>query len=319
MVNGNGTTGPASLDRVLASGLRLGVGPLPHSVNNSFVATRATHSLEELDLGGTKYPQWSAGELTNVKTENVKPLIKRTVSQPCHVPQSGKTQVLPPTLVKTKEDEFEEAEPSEDLEEDCEVKETDFKGISTILDDEDDSFIPFDPPLVSKFGPISRARLKEMNSMPVQVTAEESTKCTPVLSVTPLDRPYPVSALVPSIYKPKMTASVTIPTPDNLPYSMYSVWGGQDLMRHKIPEMVQQLEKSAIAAPTTNQRLALQLQSIELQISMKTGKTPKPIHELLQEADTRDVHLKERSFHPMEARTGVKNVFPGNYYVPEWK
>lgn len=39
-------------------------------------------------------------------------------------------------------------------------------------------------------------------------------------------------------------------------------------MRHKIPEMVQQLEKSAIAAPTTNQRLALQLQSIELQISM---------------------------------------------------
>lgn len=39
-------------------------------------------------------------------------------------------------------------------------------------------------------------------------------------------------------------------------------------MRHKIPAMVQQLEKSAIQATTHNERLALQLQAIELQISM---------------------------------------------------
>nr|KAG5700487.1 hypothetical protein BaRGS_013974 [Batillaria attramentaria] len=36
-----------------------------------------------------------------------------------------------------------------------------------ILDDDDDSFIPFDPPLVSKFGPISRnARMKGRNTEP---------------------------------------------------------------------------------------------------------------------------------------------------------
>jgi hypothetical protein len=39
---------------------------------------------------------------------------------------------------------------------------------------EDDYFIPFDPPFVSKYGPISRnQRVKGRNTAPVNVTAEE--------------------------------------------------------------------------------------------------------------------------------------------------
>ena len=43
---------------------------------------------------------------------------------------------------------------------------------------------------------------------------------------------------------------------------------GLDIWRCKIPELVQNLEESAIQANTASERLALQLQSVELQISM---------------------------------------------------
>ena len=46
------------------------------------------------------------------------------------------------------------------------------------------------------------------------------------------------------------------------------VYSGQDFWRWQIPEMVQKLEKSAIQANSTSERLALQLQAVELQISM---------------------------------------------------
>ena len=53
-----------------------------------------------------------------------------------------------------------------------------FRIVKATLEDEDDFFIPFDPPLVSKFGPISRlARTKGRNTDPVQVTAEEVRFC----------------------------------------------------------------------------------------------------------------------------------------------
>ena len=40
--------------------------------------------------------------------------------------------------------------------------------------EDDDIFIPFDPPLVSKFGPICRcARMKGRNTAPLQATAEK--------------------------------------------------------------------------------------------------------------------------------------------------
>ena len=46
------------------------------------------------------------------------------------------------------------------------------------------------------------------------------------------------------------------------------VCSGLDIWRCKIPELVQNLEESAIQANTASERLALQLQSVELQISM---------------------------------------------------
>ena len=49
---------------------------------------------------------------------------------------------------------------------------------------------------------------------------------------------------------------------------MVAVCSGLDIWRCKIPELVQNLEESAIQANTTSERLALQLQSVELQISM---------------------------------------------------
>ena len=67
-----------------------------------------------------------------------------------------------------------------------------------------------------------------------------------------------------------------------------------DFWRAQIPGMVSNLEKSAVTANTTSERLALQLQSIELQISMKTGQNPKPVGQLLQEAAPSDADRLER-------------------------
>ena len=48
-------------------------------------------------------------------------------------------------------------------------------------DTDDDFFIPFDPPLVSKYGPISRhTRIKGRNTAPVNVTAEDVSGYCPL-------------------------------------------------------------------------------------------------------------------------------------------
>lgn len=314
--------GIGTLDSILSIRPRPKAGPMASSVSDSFMAARTMNTLDELDLD--KYPQWSSGEMLHSKGHTVtstscsasQPLMATasktpSVSASSQYQHSARTSVTsvtsaaayPQYSVSPADEEKPRANgpkraddsAEKDLVEDGESKEADMMYIGTILDDDDDSFIPFDPPLVSKYGPISRnARVKGRNTDPVQVTADENMrKCTAVLSVTPISRPYPTSAPVPSMYKPQMhpglalnpaAAAVSASSMVTMTNSTYSFWSGQDWFVHKIPEMVHELEKSAIRATTTGERLALQLQAVELQISMRTGQNPKPVHELLKEA-----------------------------------
>ncbi|XP_059147979.1 roquin-2-like [Physella acuta] len=145
-------------------------------------------------------------------------------------------------------------------------------------DDGDESFIPFEHTCVSKFGPISRMnRMKMLNSAPVQVTAD----MTPVVAVTPMDRPVTSSMTAPSRFSTPsqmegMDFSVR-PTPSEIP----SIW-------NKSPQPtysnIARLKAGAAGAVSHNERLAYELQAIELEISLKTGREPEPVRKIIQEA-----------------------------------
>ncbi|KAJ8311248.1 hypothetical protein KUTeg_011205 [Tegillarca granosa] len=118
---------------------------------------------------------------------------------------------------------------------------------------DDEPYIPFDPPIVSKFGPISRSsRAKYKTTDPVQVLADEkSKKLTPVTAAA--QRPYPTASRQPSILSTQGChiaghASNFIPI-------------RQELAR---------LEQKANNASTENERLSCELQALELQIVAQT-------------------------------------------------
>ncbi|XP_076468050.1 uncharacterized protein LOC143298906 [Babylonia areolata] len=343
----------SSLDQVLATRPRPGMDVLNSSLNDTFVAMRTTNTLDDLVdpakgeylsnnstmFGSRASPMSAKGVMMN----EMFGAGSRVVLQPSHSPSASVSMAPPPAdlvpaTVRAQVLERAQAQSTAscDLTEDGESRDTEvfnqeiLRLVTSTLENEDDFFIPFDPPLVSKFGPISRnVRVKVNNTDPVQVTAEEySVKCTPVLAVTPLERPYPTSAPVPSLFKPQISACPAppislppaLPTP---PTSIYSPWSGQDFWRWKIPEMVHNLEKSAIQANTTSERLALQLQSVELQISMKTGANPKPVIQLLQEAGpttSEPVHITKQAMGRMYTTGEERNCVPQrSKFPPEWK
>ncbi|XP_070197554.1 roquin-1-like isoform X2 [Littorina saxatilis] len=370
------------LDRVLSTSPHPAVSRMPVSVKDSLVATRTTHTLDELESEHlTRYqlnqghhtsqgyavgppPQKMMqrdGPATSVEATNYssrpemnqssrpemnysrpevnysRPEVNYSRPEVNYSSRSGNTSTSASSYrpyvgaSEASGGACGDYPPRHDLAEDGQSDDADYIGMhmsrmsATSLDDEDDFFIPFDPPLVSRFGPINRvARIKGGNTAPVQVTAEETIMlCTPVLSLQ--HRPYPTSALVPSMYTPQMTAcpAPSMATPlQPAPTNMYSPWGGLDFWRRQIPEIVHNLETSAIQANTTTERLALELQSVELQISMKTGENPKLVSLLLQEAVPGDRELKDttQSIGKMYG-TGEDTIRQQNWndFNPEWK
>lgn len=169
-----------------------------------------------------------------------------------------------------------------------------------------DDFIPFDPPIVSKFGPISRSKAKDKSTGPVQVTAEgSSAQVIPVTAATPYERPYVVSSsLAPSRYKSivKTTSSTQSQLrPDAKPFvlsnptgteeqmteleaeiesanpseELYTLWNFQESLRDnsstKIKEISQLAHKNE---KNEGERLDLELRTIELQITLQTQPAP---------------------------------------------
>ncbi|XP_046365919.2 roquin-1-like isoform X1 [Haliotis rufescens] len=143
---------------------------------------------------------------------------------------------------------------------------------------EEQTFIPFDPPLVSRFGPISRlSRAKFKNTDPVQVTADETIKrMTPVTAVTAMECPLPVAAPVPSrfsLWKQPSEGTRTLEHPS-------SVLGHQMMPAHRTKRCLQQevtrLENRAHDANSKKESLTYELQAIDIKISMQTGQKPDP-------------------------------------------
>ncbi|CAI9738401.1 ring finger and CCCH-type domains 2 [Octopus vulgaris] len=162
---------------------------------------------------------------------------------------------------------------------------------------ENDDFIPFDPPIVSKFGPISRTKVKDKTTCPVQVTAEGNTpQVIPVTASTPYEHNYMVSSsLAPSSYKnivitnsnqsqlrpdakPFVSSSLpeTIETTDENTTNSgepYTLWNYQETLQEKsnskIKKELSQLAQQSQIASTDGEKLDLELRTINLQITLK--------------------------------------------------
>ncbi|KAK6195758.1 hypothetical protein SNE40_001117 [Patella caerulea] len=122
------------------------------------------------------------------------------------------------------------------------------------------------------------------NSDPVIVTADEAiTKMTPVTAVTPMQRPYPASAPAPSRYQlPGEPTEVLAPRPKTRSSEPHTLWHRHTTApygNNQLRQELNRLEQNATGASTADERLAYELQAIELKISMKTGKRPDPVEQ----------------------------------------
>ncbi|KAL5012353.1 hypothetical protein ScPMuIL_010904 [Solemya velum] len=209
-----------------------------------------------------------SNEAWNPETKNVKSVMSQS--------EKDSTYGLPPMECETCHSRMMWRQPEDSK----------YTHFPDLFRDEDEMFIPFDPPLVSRFGPISRsARSKYKTSDPVQVTADEVMKrMTPVASIIPVKRPYPSSAPSPSRYPEpsqlnNMENAIVPPyKTDPVLVNPFALPELQQYMPARRKEQTKQevmdLHQRAQNANTEDQRLNLELQAVELQISMKTGKTP---------------------------------------------
>ncbi|XP_062575406.1 roquin-1-like isoform X1 [Saccostrea cucullata] len=141
----------------------------------------------------------------------------------------------------------------------------------SVCSDKTDEEIPFDPPIVSKFGPISRScKTKYKFSDPVQATANQGhSTMTPVTAITPVRRPQ--TTAFPQETKVKKSNEVHMHG-----YNLHAISTGcydksemglQDYVRHELSR----LEKKAQNAYTEGEALNCELQAVELQISLEDG------------------------------------------------
>lgn len=155
---------------------------------------------------------------------------------------------------------------------------------------DDEPYIPFDPPIVSKFGPISRtSRAKYKTTDPVQVIADEkSKKLTPVTAAA--QRPHPTASRQPSIlstqgyhmagYKPEPVIVTSVKSDCKMTTDTHSHHSSKsDPYAHRkghasdfnpIRQELARLEQKANNASTENERLSCELQALELQIVAQT-------------------------------------------------
>lgn len=155
------------------------------------------------------------------------------------------------------------------------------------IEAEHEDVIPFDPPIISKFGPISRLRLtKSNNTVPLKVTADEMMKTVPVTAVTPLSRPpLPNAATVPSRFTPSSTPldSVPLSVSSSCEPEPYSLWKNE----------VIQLEQKAQEASTEDERLSVELQAVEIQISLKQQELHE-VHDVKHAQQQASEYMKQR-------------------------
>lgn len=141
----------------------------------------------------------------------------------------------------------------------------------SVCSDKTDEEIPFDPPIVSKFGPISRScKTKFKSSDPVQATANQGlSTLTPVTAITPLRRPQ--TTAFPQETKVKKATEVGTHGYNlhAIPSGCYdqSEMGLQDYVRQELSR----LEKQAQNAYTEGEALNCELKAVELQISLEDG------------------------------------------------
>ncbi|RUS84164.1 hypothetical protein EGW08_008051 [Elysia chlorotica] len=168
--------------------------------------------------------------------------------------------------------------------------------------DDDENFIPFELTKVSKFGPISRLnKARSDYNAAVQVTADVSC-------YNSLTRPSYSNA--PSSYGPNtqcgftsISSSASVCYTTGLPRSAShsrpverlvgepavkptalenrSIWEQSPLPSY---QNIAQLMVGAASAVSNNEKLAYQLQAVELEISLKTGRKPEPVIKMVQAA-----------------------------------
>ncbi|KAL3858183.1 hypothetical protein ACJMK2_012788 [Sinanodonta woodiana] len=146
--------------------------------------------------------------------------------------------------------------------------------------EDEEVFIPFYPPIVSKYGPISRtSRAKFKTTGPLQVMADDHMKITtPVTAVTPLTHPIPNAITVPSRYTaengPFLASGNMLSDSSPLDPLMepYSLWKTESF-HNLIQQEVARLEERAKMAVSEDERLSCELQAVEMQISLKQLQT----------------------------------------------
>ncbi|XP_012940900.1 uncharacterized protein LOC101861219 [Aplysia californica] len=265
---------------------------MPKLVSDMFVATRSTQSLDELLNEDTlSLVKWSSGDEPprDVCTRGDFPE-RAPVAR--SVPESGRPLNAAPfspaegtvehaaggrklySSLEASSDQLYRPHFSHDAFTESEFSQ--FPG-----DDGDENFIPLEHTSVSKFGPISRmAKAKTDNVAPVQVTADSCKKMTPVLAVTPLERPLSSSTQRPSRFN-RLNVLDAEPSVKPTPSEKPSIWQQSPCPSY---QNIAMLKAGAAEAVTNNERLAYELQAVELEISMKTGKMPEPVGKIIQES-----------------------------------
>ncbi|XP_046560854.1 roquin-2-like isoform X3 [Haliotis rubra] len=258
------------------------------SVADTYVAARTMFSLANSGLLtetqyslSSNYVPWSSEDSCDSSEKSVTKALSKTdwytyETQASDIEVDGDDEDATKSLFSWFEEETANRVPLVD-----EVSEV--SRVPLQLDDyilaEDQNFIPFDPPLVSRFGPISRlSRSKFKNTDPVQVTADETIKrMTPVTAVTAMDCPLAVAAPVPSRF-----STWELPTEKTrLGENGGTVLGHQIMPANRTKRCLQQevtrLENRAHGANTKKESLAYELQAIDIKISMQTGQKPDPL------------------------------------------
>ncbi|KAH9503316.1 Roquin-2 [Bulinus truncatus] len=305
-VSANAIPGFSGLQTVLGGNMKKRES-MPTHVSDMYVATRTTQSLEDLindDM--TSYSmKWSNGDDSYVvQTSNITPdmpfdSLARGSSHSCSTTNSVSFSMAAASNVADNPLNDTVASPEvQNVPTSSSIGDAEFSSFPR--DDGDENFIPFEHTSVSKFGPISRLnRMKMQNSAPVQVTADSLKQINPVLTAKPMDRPLSTTMTVPSRYPtPTMKEGIDLPVRPTPAF-----WN-----RSQSVNFNSSVKSGNPNSLTENERLAYELQAIELEISKKTGKDPEFVGKILQKMS--QSHVTAQKIIPQDVNRG-SNVNSG--------
>lgn len=165
----------------------------------------------------------------------------------------------------------------------------------------DENIIPFtDKPRVSRFGPISRVSVKGSSlfkeTEPVQVTAPQGRYPTPVTAVTPIQRPFPVVAPVPSRYGTKPPVGLM----------EYNPYGDKVATEHASEQHMRQEKRrsskagvNSVTSTAEREQIKMELKKIDHLIAIKASEDEtmtrevqaKPLHPNYDDDDDDDAEI----------------------------